>query len=292
MKTIYKIIESGVGLVEISDINRELENGEILVKGKLCGFCKSDIDTILGFNDIPIEIFGHEGIGIVEKTNSDKFKVGDFVATYGDGCYSDYYIVSENKLAKINELTGNFIVQPLATMINVGIEALKDGKDKSILINGTGSNAILIAKYFKLLGKEFDFLGSHNIELMKKYGGTPAIMKEYDVVIEISGKQNAYNTLVDYSKDNGLFIAGANPKKEEPMDLFKFSWKAIRMVFPSPRSKDFEEIFKYSADLLNNGELDLIDVFQKGYDRNSETDLKQAMEDRLTHKYVKAYLYW
>jgi len=293
IKTIYRGLK--IGQVELVTVDRDLEirkPDEVLIQGKMCGFCKSDLETILYKNNVSVETFGHEGLGIVvdKGTAVDQFKVGDVVSTFGDGCYGDYYKVNDWQLAKVNESGPNFIVQPLATMLNV---AKWINLADSVLINGCGSNALLLAKILKRKGKEFDFAGNHNLEKIKELGGcVPVTDGEYDVVVEISGKQGAYSFLIDFLRNEGLLLAAANPEKPELLNLFKYSWKAVTVIFPSPRNFSFRGDFQTAASLLNEGSIRLNDIFEKGYFRNDTLQLQSAVQDKLSHKVIKGYLYW
>jgi threonine dehydrogenase-like Zn-dependent dehydrogenase len=297
IKTIYR---TEVGKVELVEIDRNLELGpdDVLVRGRICGFCKSDIETIFGKNKVSVEIFGHEGVGVVSDVGRKvrNFSAGDPVATYGDGCYGDYYKVGQDNLVRINLISPNFIVQPLATMYNVllSFKSFKTGC-APILINGCGSNALLLAKIFCINGIDFDFMGSHNLNEMFELGGKRIIEPKknyYGCVIEISGKQGAYSEMIHLLCDGGCLVGAANPEEPETLDLFTFSWKAITMIFPSPRSLLFRCAFQSSAELLNSGVLNLDNVFTKGYDRNDPLQLQQAVEDKLSHRVIKGYLYW
>lgn len=70
------------------------------------------------------------------------------------------------------------------------------------------------------------------------------------------------------------------------------SWKSVNVVFPSPRSDGFYITFKEVAELVNSGKLIVGMVFRKGYYRDSEKALKNAMEDRLKHRVIKSFIYW
>jgi threonine dehydrogenase-like Zn-dependent dehydrogenase len=293
IKTIYRTGSGRVGLVEI-ERDLALGSDDILVRGKVCGFCKSDVETIMGKNNISAEIFGHEGLGTVAQVGKDVMAVkeGDTVAAFCDGCYGDFYRAKQNQIARVDELGPNGIVQPLATMLNVYLFWNGHG---TVLINGCGSNALLLAKIFKLMDKKFDFSGSHNVERMENLGGTlisPSSKDRYATVIELSGKQGAYSGLANYLIDEGKLIAAANPEAEEPMDLFLYSWKALQLIFPSPRNTAFAGCFKVAADILNSGLIKMDDIFEKFYSRNDPEILQSAVEDKLNHRVIKGYLKW
>lgn len=299
IKTIYSpeitSFNFKVGKVGIVEVERDLEIKEpndLVIRGKMCGFCKSDIETLMGKNNVPIESFGHEGVGIVEQVGPGVVNVrkGDLVATYGDGCYGDFYKVKAHQVAKVNHFSCNAIVQPLATMLNVAELIPLTG---SVLVNGCGSNALLLAKIFNYERRKFDFIGEHNVERMEALGGHHSSINErYDTVIEISGKQGSYSLVIDFLKDGGELLAAANPEEPELIDLFKYSWKAITVYFPSPRNFSFKWSFKSAASLLNEGHIKLDDIFDRCYNRNNEQELQQAVKDKITHKVTKGYLVW
>lgn len=290
IQTIYRTNIGEAGLVFIDRDLDILSSDELIVQGKLCGFCKSDVDTIFKRNNVSVEIFGHEGVGKVVDAGSDCVNfIGKYVATYGDGCYGDYYKVSVDKVAIINEPTANYIVQPLATMLNVLFFVSK----KSLpLIHGSGSNAVLLGKLLFQAKQKFYFVGSHNIALLSSLGGTRinnGCNSVFDTVVEISGKQGAYSDVLLYLSDEGFLIGAANPKDKELIDLFTYSWKALNLVFPSPRNKQFRFQFLIAADLLNSGCISMEDVFERGYGRD---ELQQLIIDTITYKIVKGYIRW
>ena len=295
--TSFAFKEGKVGLVEVERDLEIKEPDDLIIRGKMCGFCKSDIETLMGKNNVPVESFGHEGVGIVEKVGPGvkTVKEGDFVATYGDGCYGDFYRVKAYQVAKVKDFSCNAIVQPLATMLNVADLVPLKGP---VLVNGCGSNALLLAKIFNYERRKFDFIGEHNVERMEALGGYHSsrikvrINERYNTVIEISGKQGAYSLIIDFLKDEGDLLAAANPEEPELIDLFKYSWKAITVYFPSPRNFSFKWSFKSAALLLNEGHIKLDDIFDKCYNRNNEQELQQAVEDKVTHKVTKGYLVW
>jgi|GEM_PF-4297805 len=295
IKTIYRAAPGKVGLVEI-DRDLSLAPDEVLVQGRICGFCKSDVETIMGKNDVPVELFGHEGVGtIVEKGCDVKFLEGDIIATYGSGCYGDYYKVKDSELVKVSELSPNYIVQPLATMFNVFSAVCRSGEVSRILVYGCGSNALLLAKILSHHRIGFDFVGRHNIEFLESLGGKRVENPKdsfYNSVVEISGKQGAYSTILNYVCDGGVIIGAANPEEKESLNLFDFSWKAVTIVFPSPRSNNFRSEFIRSGLLLNAGLITVSDIFEKGYNRNDPNQLQEALEDRISHKIKKGYLFW
>lgn len=283
--------------IAIVDVDRDLtvKDDDVLIRGQLCGFCKSDVETIIGFNHISAEMFGHEGVGVIEQVGASVFqyKKGDVVATWGDGCYGDYYVQSQTKISKVRGTYSQYIVQPLATMVNVASYIPKS--TQYILVIGSGSNAILLAKYLKHKRISFECFGSHNTTSLWMNGGMVVKFPKdnfYDVVVEVSGKQGAYQKAIKYVKEGGIIIGGANPPRKELVDLFAYSWKAVHVEFPSPRSKHFSTQFQMSADLLNTGRITISDVFQKGYSRSDPEQLKQALKDRINYKVIKSYLYW
>ena len=77
---------------------------ELEVKAVMTGVCRSDIDMMNGdFGPLPLEMQGHEGLGIVTKVGEGitDFAVGDYVATRGEPAYADYYNATDSDCIKI-----------------------------------------------------------------------------------------------------------------------------------------------------------------------------------------------
>lgn len=296
MKSIYRIEIGKCGIIELPDI-KEVGPNEVLVRGRMCGFCKSDVATILGHNNVPPEMFGHEGVGEVVEVgeNVTEFEVGDIVASWWHPAYADYYKGTPDKFAKVKDIHPQYIAQPLGTMVNVAWHILDYyEKGKKVMVRGTGANAMLLAMALKAEGadmNDFVFVGNHNGEFFEdiaNFSKPDKLEGLFDIVVDVSGRK-VYNWIIKYVKDRGVVVAGANPEGGEFIDLFPYSWKAVTMVFPSPRSERFVDAFRRAAEMLNKKEVDNTVVFEKGYPRE---ECQKAFEDSVNHKVIKAYLYW
>ena len=189
----------------------ELERGQVLVKVLYSGLCGSQLNEIRGRKGedkyLP-HTLGHEGSGIVIKigTGVKGFKEGDYVvltwlAGKGTGApsckykkgsqainsgaistFSEYAVISENRLVKISKKIPPDIAAVLGCAVPTGVgivkNTLKPEKGSSIAIFGVGGIGLcaVIGAAFSGCGKiiAVDIYDS-KLELAKELGATHVI---------------------------------------------------------------------------------------------------------------------
>ncbi len=285
---------TGQGYFEEVDYDKpEPTSNQIEVKAVMTGVCRSDIDMMNGtFGPLPLEMQGHEGLGIVTKVGADvtNVKVGDYVATRGEPAYADYYNCRDKEFVVVNELDPKYILEPIACGINCIVDDFQDRADGKTIILGSGFLAWVVynALGFHFPCMERDVLGSSNIELWgdKLLLGTS---ESYDNVIDLSGK---YELGTEINLNNNALIVDAVGKAVSKEEAQVQLWKAVTTKKPSPRTPDFINSMYQARYMIENGELNVDSFWTRSYNRN--TEWQQAFEDgnNRQHGYSRGYIKW
>lgn len=268
---------------------------EIEVRAVMTGVCRSDIDMMQGgFGPLPLEMQGHEGLGIVTRVGSSitGVSVGDYVATRGEPAYADYYNVREKEFVVVPSADFKYIIEPVACGINIieqprrEIEQRQGGR---LLILGSGFLAWVAYHDLQWKGWNFDIdvVGSANQDLWGDKLKSQHTGK-YDVVIDLSSRDDVLTK--DMLNVGSLVVFGS--QKDTTTDFRYLLWNACTMVFPSPRNNEFYYWMKRAVYKIQNGELNVDKFWTKGYNRN--TEWQQAFADGVNRPagYSRGYIYW
>lgn len=276
---------------------------EIAVKAVLTGVCRSDIDMMTGgFGPLPEHMSGHEGLGQVIEVGSEikHVLVGSYVATRGEPAYADEYNVRENEFVPVPGPDPKYILEPVACGINLirqSLDAVWErassvlGPRKRMLILGTGFLAWVAYNTVLIEGLDFDIdvIGKSNRDV---WGD---ILKEapvgtYDVIIDLSGSDVVFSPDNVVYNENALIIMGA--QKQVTTNFANMLWKAVTMVFPSPRNSDFYTCMIYAEKWITSGQLTVDKFWTRGYNR--DTEWQQAFTDGYDRpaNYSRGYIKW
>jgi D-arabinose 1-dehydrogenase-like Zn-dependent alcohol dehydrogenase len=275
----------------------EPTSDQIEVKAVMTGVCRSDIDMMRGtFGPLPLEMQGHEGLGVVTKVGADVLgiKEGDYVATRGEPAYADYYNVRLNEFVKVPSAEPKYILEPVACGVNVVMQAEQEirnrqGEGKRLLILGSGFLAWVAYNTLILDSFNFDIdvVGSSNQDLWddKLKSSTSGT---YDVIIDLSSKTEVFDSVI--YNENALVIIGS--QKRVNTDFSDMLWKAVTMVFPSPRNPNFINCMHYAERQITAGQLNIDSFWTRGYDRNTEWE--SAFSDGVSRipGYSRGYIVW
>jgi len=270
---------------------------QIEVQAAMTGVCRSDIDMMNGdFGPLPLEMQGHEGLGIVTKVG-DKIhdvEVGDYVATRGEPAYADYYNSKLEEYVKVPALEPKYILEPVACALNCihqPIEELRKRNGGRVLILGSGFLAWVIynAMYADatLDFKDVDVVGSSNRDLWAdKLKSEPD--GEYNVVFDLSGRTDIFDKPI--LREHALIVFGA--QKSVTTDFGNLLWKACTMIFPSPRHPGFYQSLRKAEHLVRIGHINVDKFWTKSYNR--ETEWQQAFADgnNRPQGYSRGYITW
>jgi NADPH:quinone reductase-like Zn-dependent oxidoreductase len=256
------------------------------------------------FGPLPINMSGHEGLGkVIEVGEAVRgVVVGQYVATRGEPAYADEYNVRVNEFVVIPEAAPKYILEPVACGINLLVQPLEliyqrtDSSynnltpSKRLLILGSGFLAWVAYHTIKLKQLEFevDVVGSSNKEI---WGGilNDHPFGKYDVIIDLSSSNILFNEVPIFN-DDALIIFGA--QKEVKTNFAPMLWKAVTMVFPSPRNPNFYRCMQTAEQWITSGVLDVDKFWTRGYNR--DTEWQQAFTDGYDrpHNYSRGYIKW
>lgn len=294
-----KVLQTiGNGLfTEVEWDKPEPNEHEIEVKAIMTGVCRSDIDMMTGgFGPLPINMQGHEGLGVVTKVGSlvSNVKVGDIVATRGEPAYADFYNTRDREFVVVPEAHPKYILEPVACGINL-INQAKDQIEKRqgaysrLLILGSGFLAWVAYQTLLLNGffYHIDVVGSSNKEL---WGDILQSSTEanYDVVIDLSSRLDVFEQ--DILRENSLVIFGS--QKTVTTDFSNLLWKACTMTFPSPRNPQFIDCMYFAKHWIENNNINIDNFWTRSYNRN--TEWQQAFIDGQNRPegYSRGYITW
>lgn len=295
----------------------EMTDDQIEIKTVFCGICRSDIGAWKRWEEMPFNgelgHFGHEGAGEVVRVgkNIKNVKVGDFVATWSDPAYADYYYAKENEFVVIPELSHKYILQPVASAVNIAEKTANviwnmthDGYGSSIkpqgniLLLGSGFMSFVVARILERYNYEYTVCGSSHREIWKEKFGIE--LKDvytiednsFDCVIDLTSKAENFDNCIRICKNEGLICYASTPYTPVTTNFFETCWKCHTWIFPSPRNSDFNEIMAKTRDYILEGFLDTEWMWSKGYDRNDMNEVKQAFEDGANRdvNYIRGYL--
>lgn len=269
---------------------------EIEVKAVMTGVCRSDIAMMNGeFGPLPLEMQGHEGLGIVTKVGSliKDVKVGDYVATRGEPAYADYYNCRDKEFVVVPELAPKYIVEPVACGLNLINQARSEFEKRNkagarLLIIGSGFLAwVAYSELIRAYRFEIDVVGKSNKDLWQdilvdKPNG------QYDVVIDLGSGAEVFSQPI--LNTEALIIFGV--EKVITTNFANVLWKACTMVFPSPRTADFIYSMHHAVNMIQNGKLNVDKFWTIGYNRS--TQWQQAFEDGVYRPkgYSRGYIKW
>jgi D-arabinose 1-dehydrogenase-like Zn-dependent alcohol dehydrogenase len=296
MRTRILFTNGDGNFVETAWDKPEPADGEIEVKALMTGVCRSDIDMMMGeFGPLPMHMSGHEGLGIVTKSNVLMTRVGDIVATRGEPAYSDYYNVRKYEYVQVPEANPKYILEPVACAVNIVYQSMdeiakRSGLGKKLLIIGSGFLAQVAYRVLEInaLNFEIDVLGSHNMELWgdKLLMGTN---ENYDVVIDLSGK---YELGTEINLNNNALIIDAVGKAVSYKEAQQQLWKAVTTIKPSPRNEGFHQCMLDAKHWIENGKIEVDSFWTKCYNRS--TEWQQAFADGVNRPsgYSRGYIKW
>lgn len=273
---------------------------EIVVENVMTGVCRSDIDMMQGsFPLLPINMMGHEGLGIVAKVgdNVKTVKPGDYVATRGEPAYADLYNCKLGNFVHVDSLEPKYILEPVACGVNIinssiGEIIKRSGPQCRILIIGSGFLAYVAYKTIINLNIHFDkmdIVGKSNTELFHNHQ-IPQPNGRYDIVIDISEKPEYLSENI--FMENGLLILAAPKFPEAATDFANLLWKNMTIKLPSPRAPGFYDCMQEAKLYIRSDFINVDKFWSKGYNR--DTEWQQAFKDALDRPpgYNRGYIKW
>lgn len=297
----------------------EMADDQIEIKTLLCGVCRSDVGSYARWEHMPytdaenpngkIGGFGHEGLGEVVRVGKKVtgVKVGDFVSTWSDPAYADYYYAKQNEFAIVPEASHKYILQPVACAINILhktrlFQETMGYNEHPILLLGTGFMSIVIGQYCKANKIDLIVVGNSNKDIWNSMGYYLHSIEEvknaygpFKVIIDLTSKAEMYEVISkELAALEALICYAATPSKPVTTNFFENCWNCHTLIMPSPRNSDFGMIMEWTAKLVEMGVLNTDILWSAGYDRNDMKEVKKAFEDgkNRPNGYLRGFIYW
>lgn len=297
----------------------EMSEDQIKIKTLFCGVCRSDVGSYARWEHMPytddqnpngkIGGFGHEGLGEVVAIgkNVTGVKIGDFVSTWSDPAFADYYYAKQNEFVVVPEASHKYILQPVACAMNIFHKTQlfmnsMGYMNEPILLLGSGFMSIIIGQYCKSNDIDLRVVGNSNKDIWKSMGFTLYSMNEvkksnrkFKVIIDLTSKEETFYTISKELADiEALICYAATPSTEVKTNFFDSCWNCHTLIMPSPRNLDFNEVMEWTRDLIDHGVLDPNILWSQGYSRNDMNEVKRAFEDGKNRPsgYLRGYLFY
>jgi L-iditol 2-dehydrogenase len=265
--------------------------GEVLVRTRAASICGSDlhmVNTGWAMHAFPAMAGhpGHEAVGEVVESKSDRFSAGDIVLTtphiWNSRCFADYQVVDDAHVLKLDpgvDLDTVTLAQQLGTVVYAAKRLPNTLEGQSCLVVGQGSAGLFWDFTLKDLGAEkiisieplewrrelgvsygvdqsIDVIGDAAVEAVKDLtNGAGA-----DLVIEAVGTTPTLSQAFHLVRNEGQVVLFGLPESEDPVPFdYSQMFKSRADVFTVLGSQDEPGLKSYreAARLISSGELDV-----------------------------------
>lgn len=269
----------------------EPEEDEVLLRMLVCGVCSSELYSYKNFT-VPGKVYGHEGVGIVEKVGSRvaNFQVGDRVTGMMWRCFAQYTTAKAAYIVKVPEALGDLeaVGEPLADLMSGVLRTPLDPGD-SFAIVGTGYMGLGFMQMMRAKGAAkivaVDTRGE-GLENAARFGATETylagevpskyIVNEWDdhifergvqTVAEATGAQQALTLAGDMTGVHGtLSVVGFHQGGPRTIAMNLWNWKALTVINAHERRMEKCPRFIESAlNLVAAGKLNTRDMMTNEY---------------------------
>jgi D-arabinose 1-dehydrogenase-like Zn-dependent alcohol dehydrogenase len=282
----------------------KLDAQDIHVRAVMTGVCRSDIAMMNGdFGPLPIPMQGHEGLAQVIAVGSGVSGVqpGQYVATRGEPAYADEYHVKPEQWVIVPEADPKWILEPVACGVNcvlqarhaIALQTINTPLPRAVII-GSGFLAKIVLQTFRILYPNIsvDVIGRSNEEWFGDNGASLLVDFDgtYDIVVDLKEDDRVFNT--DCINENAVVIMATEKPNGIDTTLANMLWKAVTMIFPSPRAPSFYEAMCLSKTWIEDGSLTVDNFWDRAYSRDNEW--KQAFDDanNRSGNYGRGYIKW
>jgi len=284
------VVEKGVVRCDEVEIPRPAI-GEVLVRTRAASICGSDlhmVNTGWAMHAFPAMAGhpGHEAVGEVVESLSDKFASGDVVLTtphiWNSRCFADYQVVDDAHVLKLEpdvDLDTVTLAQQLGTVVYAAKRLPASLEGQTCLVVGQGSAGLFWDFTLKNLGAEkiisieplawrrelglaygvdetIDVTGDAAVEAVRDLtGGAGA-----DLVIEAVGSTSTLSQAFHLVRNEGRVVLFGLPESEEPVPFdYSQMFKSRADVFTVLGSQDEPGLTSYSeaARQISSGEIDV-----------------------------------
>ena len=265
--------------------------GEVLVRTKAASICGSDlhmVNTGWAMHAFPAMAGhpGHEAVGEVVESRSDRFSEGDIVLTtphiWNSRCFADYQVVDDDHVLKLDpsvDLDSITLAQQLGTVVYAAKRLPASLEGQTCLVVGQGSAGLFWDFTLKKLGAEkivsieplgwrrelglsygvdesVDVTGDAAVEAVRDLtGGAGA-----DLVIEAVGTSPTLSQAFHLVRDEGQVVLFGLPESEDPVPFdYSQMFKSRADVFTVLGSQDEPGLASYveAARMISSGEINV-----------------------------------
>jgi threonine dehydrogenase-like Zn-dependent dehydrogenase len=255
------------GNLDLKDVPRPIPGpGEALVRVRLAGVCRTDLEVLKGYHDFK-GIPGHEFVGEVagppESPLMGQLVVGEINIPCGacprcrrglvrhcrerrvlglrglNGAMAEYLTLPEANLHPVpidvpDEIA--VFTEPLAAALAVS-EAAPPSLDQRVLVVGDGSLGLLIAFTLALRGLDTSLIGHYPeyLRLAEPYGVAAWLEEElppgeFDLVVEASGSPAGLSLALTRVRPRGTVIMKSTFAGHLPLDPARLVVPEVRLV--------------------------------------------------------------
>ena len=235
---------------EVQEIEKpKLDDGQMLVKMEQVAICGSDFPDYCGvcpeYTPLPGGS-GHEGIGIVEKCPTGKYKEGERVLLWGfareRGLFQEYVPTLDEGLLRLpmDQPREKVLMSQLLGTVLRCFRKLGNILDQRVVVLGQGPAGLLFTGVLRNLGaKEIITVDplEYRLKVSKKMGATETINpdkesvfqsvkdltkgKMADLVIEVVGGEDTYGQCLDLTHRFSTLVCFGVPDKENHAGIIK-----------------------------------------------------------------------
>lgn len=295
-------------------------DGEVLVRTRAASICGSDlhmVNTGWAMHAFPAMAGhpGHEAVGEVVESHSDRFSEGDIVLTtphiWNSRCFADYQAVDDAHVLKLDpevDLDTVTLGQQLGTVVYAAKRLPSTLEGQTCLVVGQGSAGLFWDFTLKALGAE-KIISIEPLtwrrELGKSYGvdqtidvtGDAAVtaVKDLtngegaDLVIEAVGTTPTLSQAFHLVRNEGRVVLFGLPESEDPVPFdYSQMFKSRANVFTVLGSQDEPGLTSYTeaARLISSGEIDVEPIISHRLNI-SDIDRAFSIADKRTDGAVK-----
>jgi len=294
---------------------KELDTNDILIRIKYSALNYKDALSSIGNRGVTREYPHTPGIdasGVVERSNTDKFKIGDEVIVTSfdlgmntNGAFSEYISVPANwviPLPKTLSLKEAATIGTAGLTAAIGIYKLIKNDQKegnSILVTGsTGAVGSFAVKLLAHLGfnvtalsskeNKKDFLlslGAHNViskDELETHPKKPLLKENYDGAFDVVGGELLENILKQIKSEGSVAICGLVGSHKLNTTVMPFILRGVNLL--GINSADFSQELRVTLwnMLANEWKIDISDL---SYEHTLE-ELPKLIDDMLNGKSI------
>lgn len=293
----------------------EPEEDEVLLRVLVCGVCSSELFSYKNYT-VPGKVYGHEGVGIVEKVGARvaNFKIGDRVTGMMWRCFAQFTTAKAAYIVKVPEALDDpeAVGEPLADLMS-GVLRTSLDPGGSFAIVGTGYMGLGFMQLMRAKGatkviavdtREEGLANAARFGATETYlaGEVPSayIVNEWDehifergvqTVAEATGAQQALTLAGDMTGVHGtLSIVGFHQGGPRTVAMNLWNWKAITVINAHERRMEKCPGFIESAlNLVADGRLNTKGMMTNEYGFDG---IDQAYHDLMAKPkgYIKGFV--